>query len=265
MVFFCKKKGKKKLCATNKSMELVSSEKVIGGEEALLSGYLLDFEKIDEDVLDEQRQKTLLKLIQNVRKERKFEPPFMIMDLVERKDIELFKKDTQEKIESDSTEALKILMSAWDIVNLDNLSSSSNSIVKCNAAVPIYRWFQAANLILKFRDVKGRIIPFPLDQEENRTVFHMLRVTPEEFSQYQDILEFARTQQSLEVAFETSARFSYEILFRRGIKELTADQVDHTMTHVILRDKSSLFGVAIENAKREDLVSDFLSNNQIFY
>ena len=156
-------------------------------------------------------------------------------------------------------------MSAWDIVNMDHLSSSSNSIVKCNAAVPVYRWFQAANLILKYRDVAGRIVPFPLDQEENQTVFHMLRVTPEEFAQYQNLLEFAGSQQSLERAFEISARFSYEILLKRGITELTAKQVDHTMTHVILQDGSKIHGVAIENASREDLVSENLRNNQVFY
>jgi hypothetical protein len=248
-----------------RKMKIFSAEKVIGSEHPLLSGYLLNFEALKEDILGEGRQREILKLVQSIREQRDFRPPFMIMDLVERKHIELYELDTKEKLESNSSETLKIVMSAWDIVNLDNLSSGSNSVVKCNAAVPIYRWFQAANLILKYKDVKGRVIPFPLDQEEKRTVFHMLRVTAEEFAQYQQILEFACLQHSVEQAFEISARFSYEVLYKRGVKKLTADQVDHTMTHVILQDKPSIFGIAVENAKREDLENEYLIRNQIFY
>lgn len=244
-----------------------SEEKNQAGK-ALLSGYLLDMNEWDQDDLEDTRVEELKKAIQNLsQKHKEFKEPYVILDLIERENIKLFDLEGEEiqPTESSKGKILRVVVSAWNIVDMRNISNSGNSVVKANASIPVYRWFQAANLLLKYTDVVGRLVPFPLDQEKGETVFHMLRVTPAEYNSYQEILQFAATQQNLEAAFETSARFSYEILKNRGITELTARQVDSTLTHVILMMDSTIFGLALENSTDSDVTSPTLQTNSIYF
>lgn len=234
----------------------------------LLSGFLLDLDEWDEDDLEETRAEEIKKAVRAVaQKNPDFKEPYIILDLAERDEIKLFDVEGGEIAPSGKAgkKVLRVAVSAWSIVDLRNISNPGNSVVKANASIPVYRWFQAANLLLKHTDLPGRLIPFPLDQEQGETVYHMLRVTPAEFENYQQILEFATTQLPLEGAFETSARFSYEVLKNRGITELTAKQVDYTLSHVILMRNSCIFGVALENSTMADVSSDSLRTNSIFF
>lgn len=252
-------------------MKQFSSEEKTEDGKPLLSGYLLDMNQWQTDDLEDTRPEQIKKAIREVsQKHKEFKEPYIILDLIERENIKLFDNEGHEipaEIEEgDKGRILRVVVSAWSIVDLRNISNSGNSIVKANAAIPVYRWFQAANLLLKYTDVVGRLIPFPLDQEKGETVYHMLRSTPAEFASYQQILEFATSQFNiLERAFETSARFSYEVLKNRGITELTAKQVDSTLTHVILMRDSTIFGLALANSTDTDVTSPTLQTNSIFF
>ena len=201
-------------------LEVVSEEKNETGK-PLLSGLLLNLAEWSEDDLEDTRVEQIKRAIRNLASKHKtYKEPYMSMDLIERNNIKLFDLEGEELI-ADNKNLVRVVVSAWDIVNLDHIANPGNSVVRANTAIPIYRWFQAANLLLKNANIIGRLIPFPLDQEKDEVVFHMLRTTPDEFTMYQRVLEFATTQEPLEKAFATSARYSYEILRQRGISEST--------------------------------------------
>jgi hypothetical protein len=148
---------------------------------------------------------------------------------------------------------MRILLPAAHVVDLGPIANDSiggMSVVKCNAALPVYRWFLAANLQLEHRGELGRVMPFPLDQpavtgedgEEQpaMTTFQFLRCTQEEHAVYRQLLDFAVLSEGLEKGFNTAARYSYEALRKRGVSQLTHEQVDRLLTRVLLKNPSEL-------------------------
>ena len=170
------------------------------------------------------------------------------------------------------TGMLRMLIPASFVVELGTISSDrigGMSVVKCNAALPVYRWFLAANLLLEHHGELGRVVPFPMDQpacdaddeggaQPAMTIFQFLRVTQTEHAEYKKLLDFALSTEGLERGFATAARFSYEILRKRTSDNTTPStpvgstpvgstrvalehaEVDRVITRVILKNPSSL-------------------------
>ena len=228
----------------------------------LVTGALLDFADFDEDT-----EKFQLAMVKEMQKIAGAKPPYMIVYLAMPEDIKLIMDPPLGPAkEGVFNPVLKLMLPASQIVDLSAISNPGNSVVKTNPCLPIFRWFQAANLLLAHMGQKGRVIPFPLDQEEGETVFHMLRVTPQEFVKYDEILKFATTNQGVDEGFLTASRFSYEVLKMRGTKELTANMVDTSITHVMLNSNASMRGVMLYNADRETLSDpEFEKSHFIYY
>lgn len=260
-------------------MDFTSEEKTPSGE-PLAYGKFLDFGLLpyEEDTTDETsaRQRELLRVLQQMKKGDNFNPPYVVMDLATINDISL---QVEGKAYEDSPEgkvlsktalenpALKLLMPANLICDLKSISADhlgGMSVIKCNPAVPIYRWFQAANMMLKYCDQKGRVIPFPMDQDDG-TTFQMLRVDPREYLEYCNVLDHCVKQKGLEEGFATAAKFSYEVLSTRGINKMTHEQVDKTLTHVMLQENGRLHGILLHNAGREELATEELTRHCVYY
>lgn len=262
-------------------MKFESEEKTINGKGPLAFGEFVDFGTIpyDEDCLEDlnDRQKALIKAIDQMKKEGNFNPPYMVIDMAHQDDIglivdgEKYKEDLTDKVLSpDAKEnpAVKILMPANLICDLSNISgdkAGGMSVVKANPSIPVYRWFQAANLMLKHCDQIGRVIPFPMDQEDGQTTYHMLRVDPREYMAYQKLLEFSVQQNGVQLGFNIAAKYSYEVLSNRGYNELTAEQVDKFISHVML-SKGEMKGVLVVNAGRSEIdTEEMREKRSIFY
>lgn len=201
-----------------------------------------------------------------------FPAPYLLMDLCDAKDIGLQPAGSQ-PTGPRPTGMLRMLIPASFIVELGTISSDrigGMSVVKCNAALPVYRWFLAANLLLEHHGELGRVVPFPMDQpacdaddeggaQPAMTIFQFLRVTQTEHAEYKKLLDFALSTEGLERGFATAARFSYEILRKRTSDNTTPStpvgstpvgsstrvalehaEVDRVITRVILKNPSSL-------------------------
>ena len=133
-----------------------------------------------------------------------FPAPYLLMDLCDAKDIGLQPAGSQ-PTGPRPTGMLRMLIPASFIVELGTISSDrigGMSVVKCNAALPVYRWFLAANLLLEHHGELGRVVPFPMDQpacdaddeggaQPAMTIFQFLRVTQTEHAEYKKLLDFA--------------------------------------------------------------------------
>ena len=237
-------------------------------DKPLLVGMFLDFGQIrcdGENCIEDvsTRQKAVIDAVRRLSANNPaYKAPFMAIDLAARQDVGLLHKG--EKMEpvapifplsaaALSNPSVKVIVSANEVVDVGHLGSPTQSVLKCNSAFPAYTWFQAANLILDTAGKAGRIIPFPLDQEDGSVMFHALRVDPAEYKNYQEVLAYAVNTNGLKEGFEIAARLSYEILSKRGLSELTANQVDHIITHVMLKPYAQIRGLVLENAGREEL------------
>lgn len=283
-----------------------------GEGEPLLRGLVVDLGGVDEDDVD-AREKAVVEAVRRMEKAHTadggFKAPYLVMDVGLPRDVKLlevpeeacaasggvpardYKASGSERVHADFASKLaypdcayKVLVPCLDIVDLRTLKPSSEgplgmSLVKCNAAVPVYRWFQAANLLLAHLRMKGRVMPFPLAQKSDDddgagegivgedVVYHMLRVTPPEFKQYQELLDYSVAQNGLEKGFHISAKFAYEVLEKRGVPfaSLTHDVVDHTMTHVHIMRESRLRAVVLHNASKEDFEGEMRTSHYIYY
>lgn len=260
-------------------MKFFTDEKTPKGEPLAL-GQFIDFGTLEyvEDCLEDlsPRQKKLIETIQILKDEGNFNPPYVVLDLATIENISLnvdekkYEESGGKKLteEAQKNPALKLLMPANMICDLKSISADEMggmSVVKCNPAVPVYRWFQCANLMLAYCDQKGRLVPFPLDQEDGMTTYQMLRVDPREYVEYERVLQYSIGQRGLEEGFNLASKFSYEILSNRGIKNMTHEEVDNTLTHVMLQADAQLRGVLIHNAGRDELDTEFLRNSRFIY
>lgn len=254
-------------------MQFVSTEKN-GAGEPLLRGLLVDFGALplDEDDL-EKRAPALLEALK-LKRQGAFRPPFMIVDMAAPRDIHILvagepfqwpEGGALSPLARDNP-ALKLLVPADQVVDMRFITAAGfgRSVVKCNPAFPVWHWFQAANLILKHSDQKGRVVPFPMDQDGGGTIYHMLRCDLREHLQYERILSHACATEGIEAGFRTAAKFSYEILAVRGVKELTRDQVDDTLSHVLLMEHPHMDGVLLHRAGRDEL-EGLAESFSIFY
>lgn len=147
----------------------------------------------------------------------------------------------------------RIAITADSIVDLTNLRPRvGSSVIRANGSVPSYRWFQAANLLLHNKNEFGRIVPFPMEQENGNVTYQAMRVSPEEFKKYQELLAHAVGQDGPEKGFYIAAKFAYQILLDRGHSEITFKEVGKFITDIIIMGKSNMKGVLLLNATGED-------------
>ena len=107
-------------------------------------------------------------------------------------------------------------------------------------------------------------MPFPLDHDKG-TTYHMLPVTPPEFELYQQMLEFGNTNEGIVKGFETAARFSYELLLKRGIKEISAQEVDKLIAHIMVgHNNGKVSGLLLHRAGKSD-VEDLRTSHFVYY
>lgn len=197
-----------------------------------------------------------------------FPPPYIMLDLCLPKDIEL-----KDGLKPTGEEMLKIVLPCSFVVDLAAISNDQimgMSVVKTNAAVPVYHWFNAANLLLNFLGQEGRVMPFPMDQEagegqEAVTVYHMLRCSPFEYKEYAKLLQFGMSCEGIQKGFLSAARFSYEVIRKRGVTELTSKEVDRLISHVMLKSPSRIECVMSSNMRLEDIDKEELEKAYIFY
>jgi hypothetical protein len=240
------------------------------GETPLVSGLFVDLG------MHLEKEETVVRAVREMQKRNPdFKPPFLVMDLAAPEDVTITGEasypppDADDSLVSEDYElnkCVKLLVPCSQVVDLSKLGglAGSNQVVKCNQMIPVYRWFQAANLLLHQHDKPGRLIPFPLDHDKG-TTYHMLPVNQSEFKLYQELLDFGTTNQGVEEGFATSARISYEILGKRGIKEISAEEVDKLIAHVMVgHNDGTCQGLLLHRAGREDL-EDLKTSHFIYY
>ena len=252
-------------------MEFQTDEKNARGE-PLIEGLYVDVGK------EYEKEEPITRAIRGMQdRDPNFKAPFLVMDLALPEDVKLSESseakyagdDADDSAVSDDYElnpCVKLLVPCSQIVDLSKSSgvAGSTKVAKCNQMIPAFRWFQAANLLLHHQDLPGRVIPFPLDHDEG-TTYHMLPVSRHEFGLYQQILEFGTTNQGVEKGFATAAKFSYELLAKRGITELKADQVDALLAHVMVgHNGDRCKGILLDRASRSDL-EDLQESHFVFY
>lgn len=249
-------------------------EKIPGTEEPLITGHFVD---LGTEVYKDEAIIGAIKKFRESDEEmkKKFKVPFMVMDLAAPGDVKLEgaeypPEDADDSLVSEDYELnpnVKLLIPASQIVDISTLKSGTmggNMMVKCNQMLPAYRWFQAANLLLKHEDLKTRVVPFPMDHDQG-TTYHMLPVSPSEFELYQQMLDFGVKNEGLEKGFKTSARFSYQLLGNRGIKELNEQQVDSLIAHVwVGQNGGKCQGILFHRAARSDF-EDLGESHFIYY
>lgn len=194
-----------------------------------------------------------------------FRPPFLVMDLAAPEDVPIEGEasyppsDADDSLVSDDYELnpnVKLLVPAKQVVDISNIGAGTtlgaNMRIKVNQMIPAYRWFQAANLLLQYEGLKTRVVPFPLDHDQG-TTYHMLPVSPSEFQLSQELLDHSVNQLGLQKGFETAAKFTYELLGKRGITELNEQQVDKLLIHVMLGNNEGVCqGVLFHRAAKSD-------------
>lgn len=245
--------------------------------EPYMKGIFKDLRDIDEDFQDEE----IMKLVREYRKKNdKFKPPYVVMDLAPPEGVKIKVEGEEEEhqfteLVREQDDFVKLIASVPQLVDCSNIANPfAQSIVKVNQAVPVYRWFIAANMWLQFTEQPGRVIPFPISappgegETEPRYVYHMFVVTPKEYMKYSYALKHATSvSKTFEESFEVSARIAFEILAERGLSELDHERVDKVITHVhVGQNKGILDGVLLHNCSSDGLRdSDELKTNNIFY
>lgn len=150
----------------------------------------------------------------------------------------------------------KVFVPAEQVCNITWINpASGKSIVKVNHAFPAYRWFHAANLQLKHKGLTGRVIPFPIEQRGGNITYHMMKVSYEEYLEYEAIIrQGTNIGHDVHTVFHNSSKFSYRLLqTKRGVEKLTHTEVDKHLTNVIFVQNSYIRGVLVANAERDDL------------
>lgn len=173
--------------------------------------------------------------------------PMILLDLALPEHVKIQTPEGQpiEYPKAEQKTLVRALVPAALIVDLKDVLAvqiSGNSRVKVNQAFPVYIWFHAANMLFTFNNTLIRLIPFPIEQEEDKkVVYQMLAVNMEEYKQYEEVLHFGIREYGLEEGFASSARFAYEILRHRGVKEISHEHVDAVLTHVFLDNHQGVF------------------------
>jgi hypothetical protein len=96
------------------------------------------------------------------------------------------------------------------------------------------------------------------------TTFQMLRTTKDEHAEYRKLLDYSIATLGINRGFETAARFSYEILRKRGVTQMTHEQVDKILTRVVLMNPSFIDCVLVANFDDSEVEAVDLARRGIF-
>lgn len=270
-----KKKSMKTLTLTPVTSSL-KTQNFDGDEIDLLSGIYVDFGEVDSDDVNalDLRQKSVVAAVRDLYKDESKVKPMMVFDIAPMENLELLGPDGK-KLENKNENKkkkgyAKILVPCSQIVDITNLKpKAGESVVRCNPAFPHYRWFQAINAILSFENkTEGRVIPFPLQVEhdgQEETIYHVMRVNKAEYEAYQRLLIHAVQSDGTEMGFYHAAKFSYEILSKRGCKEITKKEVGEAVTKITMFGKPVMKGVVINNASTEEDLKGELKTSHYIY
>lgn len=223
-------------------------------DKSMAAGLLVDFAAYGEDDV-ESKQIALLRAMSDLGLKEK---PCMIVDLAPMRSLELVVNgadwvESEDLAKSDMPPCARIVIPVSQIVDLTNVHPTlGSSIIRCNGCIPTYRWFQAANLALHARKEHMRIIPFPMEQKNGDITYQAMRVVPNEFRQYQDLLDHAVTQDGVATGFMIAAKYAYQVLADRGHNEVTFAQVGHMITDIVIMGNSMMRGVLLANSTEED-------------
>ena len=172
-----------------------------------------------------------------------------------------------QKFEQDNKICAKIIVPAEQICSLTYINpKAGKSIVKVNHAFPAYRWFHAANLQLRYKGLPGRLIPFPIEQNDGTVTYQMLKVNMKEYNEYQSLIkQGTNIGHNTETIFHNSAKYAYHVLKEyRGHDKISHGTVDKEITNVIFKQHSYIRGVLLLNAQKEDL-EDHQDAHYIYY
>mmetsp|Transcript_3917 Transcript_3917/g.9832 ORF Transcript_3917/g.9832 Transcript_3917/m.9832 type:complete len:300 (-) Transcript_3917:347-1246(-) len=261
--------------------------------DALMAGVVVDFLAAapDDDDVDasEKRHLALAKGLDaaGVRVQ-----PFMAVDLAPVRDLDLLLVDggddqqkktpfaevtglldrLDRRAHGDSTGAggkarpvaARLVVPARQIVDIGALAPvAGRSVVRCNPAFPVFRWFQAMNLLLRSEGKGGRVIPFPIESEApnggapsadplRNVMYHVLRVSQAEFERYQELLAAAIAADGPELGFFHAGKFAYEVLLKRGLPEINEQVVGKYVTSVVLMGRPRMRGALVVNSAADD-------------
>jgi hypothetical protein len=216
-----------------------------------------DYQEYDSDA----RQAALLKA---TREMKITDRPCMILDLAPMRALELVVDDVDwvedgAAAKDEYPPCARILMPVSHIVDLKGIKPlAGKSIIRVNGSIPTPKWFQAANLQLHHDDKLGRVIPFPMEQENGDMTYQAIRVSPDEFKEYQALLVECVSRDGPDKGFYLSSKFSFEILRRRSGKdkmeevEFTHQGVGNYITDFMIMGNSYMRGVLIANAEFDD-------------
>ncbi len=234
-------------------------------DKSMAAGLLVDFGAYGEDDV-ESKQIALLRAMSDLGMN---ERPCMIVDLAPMRSLELVVNgadwvEPEDIAKSDMPPCARIVIPVSQIVDLTNVHPTlGSSIIRCNGCIPTYRWFQAANLALHARKEHMRIIPFPMEQKNGDITYQAMRVVPDEFRKYQDLLDHAVTQDGVATGFMVAAKYAYQVLADRGHTEITFAQIGHMVTDIVIMGNSMMRGVLIANSTEEDF--DDIKRVGIYY
>ena len=251
-----------------------STKDVHGNELKVAEGLIIDFSEVsdDEPLAIEKRQKAL---VQASKQYGMNDAPYMVFDIGYLEDLDLIvdgeKLDLPPTGEKKGKRALvKVMVPCKHIVDITNLKPKmGESVIRANPVFPSYRWFQAVNLLLSFENkTEGRVVPFPIKAEnengEEETIYHVLRTNKEEYEAYQRLLMHAVANDGVHMGFYHAAKFSYEILHRRGYSEVTEKVLGEAVTKITMMGVPVIRGVLIQNSTNEDY-SEGLREHHFIY
>lgn len=264
-----------------------SNQNKTGEAVSLCTGRYINFEDVCADDFtfpEEERQRRLRRALEETGIRTR---PCMVVDLAPMRALEVRFEDSGEAYQEpeaiaavENPPCARIVVAASDIVDIRNLKPAfGRSIVRCNAAFPAYRWFQAMNLILHHEGkTPGRVVPFPLESTDGTNhddtgahgpnthiIYNALRVSMHEFEAYQKVLALATENDGAENGFFHAAKFAYEILFKRGYKEINESVVSDAVTTVVLMGKSVIRGVLVDNSEPDDFGGNLAPSHFIHF
>ena len=228
----------------------------------LAYGAYLYFRELNDKTGDDGDE--IMRILVNRLGHRELVAPYIAMDLSYAEALNLAKDDGTLIVDADkkNRKAIKICMQAKDIADITHFATKGNSRVYVHREVPVYRWFHAINIQLRDKNIALRAMPFPIENTMSETshqgtiFYQILPVTVQEYNLYEQVLHAnlhnGGNLVDPEEAFALTAKMSYQILSNRGIKEMTHEQVDSYLVHVLISKQSSMHGVFIHEWNDED-------------
>lgn len=247
----------------------LKSQDHAGNEIPLLEGVCIDYEEIDTEHIDaaEIRQNTTIKALKQIGLHSK---PMMAFDIAPPQALEMSYEGTKMTFNEEKVRYAKVVVPCDQIVDITNLKPKmGESAIRCNPAFPHYRWFQAINAILSYKnETEGRVVPFPLKSEDEHgneeMIYHAMRVNKAEYDAYQNLLIHSCQSDGTEMGFYHAAKFAYEILHKRGHTDLNSKTVGEAVTTITMMGKPQIKAVVVLNGTHEDFQGKIRDGHYIY-